>query len=1000
MTHLEKDTELMSKLRVRLVLGIILLAAVSAAFYGVLYHVNLSVRLSQNIIQGKNRIYDAGQEIMLLQSYQADAAASELETRLKVMGLNLKPLLGTDDGAGKAPVTGPSYVDEGKAFVRVTEEKVEAPEEMPSDVKLDPELFMEEKGFFFSGSGEQAEHIIYYYKVADSFYYIEWDAYEKSTFYRAGQELEEGIRAMEDAFALNILWFSRMDDENGKPTYIVTYVPESFPKIETPEEYGFTDDLLAGAEQMEENRNKDIEKGTADYQPVVIDGKEYECFIRTPDQGLNVLAFMIPASDVRGGAVRKTAYQTILFLIIAAAFFAWAYSVRILVIKHNLNEEQRKTFSPRAVCRKAVVFVVVGALMTVGFSAFLESLFASYNMTKVADRCLESLTDRLKSEEEKALKYEKMRMESFEQCAQSIARKLAMDLEAEETEEVLVSTLESSCREINADYIVIFDESGKQVLTNSDYSGLTLSGSGEGIRDFRRLLNGVPLISKTRVEDEVTGQSKAVIGTCVPVNANDGGRRYWAMLLYVNPEQVQSNFMQPVEEVMGSIVYRDTMCFSADPDSGKILSASKPELKGRNALVLGLPEDALVDSYMGFFSFNGISVYAKCVETNGVLYYYTIGVDRMYQAIPTVMASTVCTYLILMAIMAFILISGYRKLYQAYALIGEELREDKHMILTPSGKIKRSIDPSSRWTFSASQFGSSTPFHNAYTAATMIYVSAVIVIAAFVLTGQLSVENSAVAFIVKGGWTRGLNLFAVANILFLFVEVSISVIFIKALLRAITMYNGTKSETIGRFLLNFVNYAAVIVFIYFALSYIGIKTETLLASLGLLTFALSLGAQDLVKDILAGLAIVFDGAYQVGDIIEINGFRGTVLEVGVRSIKIEGRGGNILIVGNRDVKNIINKTRKNSWYALEIKIKEGQDICAVEKLLMENLPAIGESIEGIISGPVYKGITGIERGAIILSIIAECEEKDYHAVGRELNRAVIVLFEIHGIAIA
>ena len=368
-----------------------------------------------------------------------------------------------------------------------------------------------------------------------------------------------------------------------------------------------------------------------------------------------------------------------------------------------------------------------------------------------------------------------------------------------------MSTLESSCREINADYIVIFDESGKQVLTNSDYSGLTLSGSGEGIRDFRRLLNGVPLISKTCVEDEVTGQSKAVIGTCVPVNANDGGRRYWAMLLYVNPEQVQSNFMQPVEEIMGSIVYRDTMCFSADPDSGKILSASKPEL---------------VDSYMGFFSFNGISVYAKCVETNGVLYYYTIGVDRMYQAIPTVMASTVCTYLILMAIMAFILISGYRKLYQAYALIGEELREDKHMILTPSGKIKRSIDPSSRWTFSASQFGSSTPFHNAYTAATMIYVSAVIVIAAFVLTGQLSVENSAVAFIVKGGWTRGLNLFAVANILFLFVEVSISVIFIKALLRAITMYNGTKSETIGRFLLNFVNYAAVIVFIYFAMKFL------------------------------------------------------------------------------------------------------------------------------------------------------------------------------------
>ena len=67
---------------------------------------------------------------------------------------------------------------------------------------------------------------------------------------------------------------------------------------------------------------------------------------------------------------------------------------------------------------------------------------------------------------------------------------------------------------------------------------------------------------------------------------------------------------------------------------------------------------------------------------------------------------------------------------------------------------------------------------------------------------------------------------------------------------------------------------------------------------------------------------------------------------------------------------------------------------------MENLPELGESMEGIISGPVYKGITGIDRGSIILSIIAECEEKDYHAVGRELNRAVIMLFETHGIAIA
>ena len=84
----------------------------------------------------------------------------------------------------------------------------------------------------------------------------------------------------------------------------------------------------------------------------------------------------------------------------------------------------------------------------------------------------------------------------------------------------------------------------------------------------------------------------------------------------------------------------------------------------------------------------------------------------------------------------------------------------------------------------------------------------------------------------------------------------------------------------------------------------------MLASLGIVTFALTLGAQDLVKDILAGLSIVLEGHYKVGDEIEISGFKGTVLDVGIRTTKVEGAEGKILIIGNRDVKNVVNKSLK------------------------------------------------------------------------------------------
>lgn len=137
---------------------------------------------------------------------------------------------------------------------------------------------------------------------------------------------------------------------------------------------------------------------------------------------------------------------------------------------------------------------------------------------------------------------------------------------------------------------------------------------------------------------------------------------------------------------------------------------------------------------------------------------------------------------------------------------------------------------------------------------------------------------------------------------------------------------------------------------------------------------------------------MFDGEYQVGDIIEVGGYRGEVLEIGVRTTKLEGRGGNIKIIGNRDVKNVVNMTRMNSWYPLDINISADQPLDQVEAMLKEQLPRIGQAIPEIISGPYYKGVIGIGKGSITLSIIAECNEADYHEVQRALNRAVQELF--------
>ncbi|MDR9824701.1 mechanosensitive ion channel, partial [Vibrio sp. FNV 38] len=140
-------------------------------------------------------------------------------------------------------------------------------------------------------------------------------------------------------------------------------------------------------------------------------------------------------------------------------------------------------------------------------------------------------------------------------------------------------------------------------------------------------------------------------------------------------------------------------------------------------------------------------------------------------------------------------------------------------------------------------------------------------------------------------------------------------------------------------------------FLYYALSYLGVDTRAILASVGIIGLGLTTGARDLISDILSGISLIFEGEYQMGDIVSIDGYRGMVQEIGVRTTKLEGRGGNIKTIRNSDVKNVINLTKLNSWVPVTIKVDVNYPLRDVEAILAETLPRIGETCPEILSGP-------------------------------------------------
>ena len=205
--------------------------------------------------------------------------------------------------------------------------------------------------------------------------------------------------------------------------------------------------------------------------------------------------------------------------------------------------------------------------------------------------------------------------------------------------------------------------------------------------------------------------------------------------------------------------------------------------------------------------------------------------------------------------------------------------------------------------------------------------------------------------------------------------------------------------TILRLLHSFLRWMIVIIAAFAILSTWGVNTSTLLASAGVLTLVIGLGAQSLVADVVAGLFIVIEGEYLVGDIVVIDGWRGTVKEIGIRTTKVEDAGGNLLIINNSEIKSLINQTTELSVAKCVMSVDYSEDIERVEEVIKSNLEEIGKNIPGIIEGPFYKGINELADSSVDVLMVAKCKEEDIYQVQRDMTKQFYLLFNKNNINI-
>lgn len=262
--------------------------------------------------------------------------------------------------------------------------------------------------------------------------------------------------------------------------------------------------------------------------------------------------------------------------------------------------------------------------------------------------------------------------------------------------------------------------------------------------------------------------------------------------------------------------------------------------------------------------------------------------------------------------------------------------------------------------------------------------------------------GSLIQYLFNSNWERGVNIFSFTLILIIVLCVWIISIVLQKLTATISENTGPAGITIGKLIISLIKFASLIVIILLVLTELGVQTGSILAGAGLTSVVIGIGAQSTVNNILAGLFIIFEGHFRVGDIVKIDGWTGMIKEIGVRTTCIESYGlftdyKNLRVINNSDFTDVINLSRSRSQAIAVLSVPYDTDMSRISEIFVKNKEAIMNAMPEIIDGPFFDGIVEYGSSAKLIRFRVVCNEADRTYLERILMQTVGDLLEKHGI---
>ena len=202
--------------------------------------------------------------------------------------------------------------------------------------------------------------------------------------------------------------------------------------------------------------------------------------------------------------------------------------------------------------------------------------------------------------------------------------------------------------------------------------------------------------------------------------------------------------------------------------------------------------------------------------------------------------------------------------------------------------------------------------------------------------------------------------------------------------------DNRKSKTINGLVNNLIKYFIIIIDIVMILDIFGVDTKTLIASLGVAGFVVGLAVQDTLKDFVAGITIILENQYRVGDTITVKGFRGEVISLGIKSTKIKAYTGEVMIIANHLIEEVINHSLDKSVAIVDIPVSYDTDIDKLESVLNKLFDKLNGNLDGLKGKISILGLQSYDDSSISFRVIVDTLPIMNYQVERELRKAIKV----------